>query len=138
MTKSQTSQETVTSRLPADWVAALFAKFQVRYGHKWVSQIDGLEKIAASEWGSHLFGLTGEQIKHGLETWNGDWPPSATEFRKACEGKAVNEFGLDYIPECHRIKNPERLLESDELKAHRREVGKKGVADLKTILKGGK
>lgn len=38
------------------------------------------------EWRQGLAGMTGEQIKRGLETWDGEWPPSLPEFRNACTG----------------------------------------------------
>lgn len=39
------------------------------------------------EWRLELAGLTPEQIAHGLEVWDDDWPPSSPEFRKACKGE---------------------------------------------------
>lgn len=66
------------------WTTQLFKKFQARYGHKWVSAIQGIEELAVTEWSEQLAGLTGDQIKHGLDTWTEDWPPCAPEFRKCC------------------------------------------------------
>jgi len=113
----QSDSQTVLTRLrektsrktdiPTSWVSALFKRFQARYGHRWVSAIDGIEEVAVEEWRNRLSGVTGEQIKHGLESWDGDWPPSSEEFKKACNGRQTNEFGLDYIPECYR-QQPER------------------------------
>lgn len=70
--------------LPKHWIAEIFKKFQARYLHKWTSAIDGLEDYAVKEWSEKLGGITGEQIKRGLESWSEDWPPSADEFRKCC------------------------------------------------------
>lgn len=134
LTNSQRLPET-RDRLPINWVTALFAKFQVRYGHKWISQIDGVEELAVNEWAERLGGLSGEQIKFGLDNWDGDWPPSADEFKKACLNKKTNGFGLDYIPEYHRIKNPERLLESDEVKERRKAAHAKGMTALRDVIK---
>lgn len=65
----------------------IFKRLQARYGTKWVSSIDGVEEEAIVEWGRGLGGLTGEQIKHGLEQWQEDWPPCMSEFVNACKDK---------------------------------------------------
>lgn len=79
---------TTPKAIPQTWIAALFAKLQVRYGHKWSSfhPTDEMASLAMDEWRSGLAGLTGEQIKQGLETWEGEWPPSLPEFKQACIG----------------------------------------------------
>lgn len=78
--------------------------------------------------------MTGKQIKHGLSTWSGDWPPSLTEFRAACTGKSkeLNEFGLNYVPEHCRLPEyrPEKLLSGPEREA-RLERGRAHLATLK-------
>jgi len=85
-------------------VLAIFKKLQARYLHKWTSAIEGIEEEAMREWGRVLKGLTGEQIKCGLDNWSSDWPPAADEFRKACTGG--NGFGLDYVPQYyHKAKD---------------------------------
>jgi hypothetical protein len=68
------------------WVSALFKKLQARYGHKWTSAIDGIERTAVAEWSAGLAGITPEQITVGLAAWSADWPPSMDEFRNACRG----------------------------------------------------
>ena len=125
--------------LPINWISALFLKFQRRYPHKWSSAIDGDEAGTAQEWAEYLAGLTGEQIKHGLESWQEDWPPSAIEFRRVClsEKPKINEFGLDYVPECYReyprITDRARILSSDERNLNR-EKQKEKIKDLKKSL----
>lgn len=122
---------------PKSWVSALFKKIQARYGHKWTSCIDGIEDIAVAEWSETLGGLTGEQIKHGLDTWNGDWPPSAPEFKNACLGKGQNEFGLGYIPEYHREANRvphDKRLSSDERDTKREKARSTYLPKLKEAL----
>jgi len=108
--------------MPKMWVAAIFEKFQARYSHKWTSGIEGIEDTAITEWSNELNGLTGEQVKTGLEAWKGDWPPSAPEFRKACLGTVTNDLGLDYTPPYHREFAPDRLLESDDVKDRRKKL----------------
>ena len=102
-------------RLSEVWVLAIFKKFQARYLHKWTSAIDGIEAEAMSEWSRVLAGLTGDQIKHGLDTWDGEWYPTAGEFRQACLGHQKNGFGLDYVPQMYREEKPTdaKQLETD-------------------------
>jgi hypothetical protein len=38
------------------------------------------------EWAIGLGGMSGEQIRTGLDTWDEPWPPSLSEFRAACRG----------------------------------------------------
>lgn len=73
--------------MPQHWITELFKKFQARYIHKWVSAIQGIEEQAVKEWSEQLSGLTGDEIKRGLDEWTEDWPPSAPEFVKCCKGK---------------------------------------------------
>ena len=85
--------------LPATWTAALFAKLAARYGHRWSSCYpNDLAKIAMVEWGSGLSGLSGEQIRHGLDSWKSDWPPSLPEFRRACTGSNDQHNTAAYKP----------------------------------------
>lgn len=135
-TKSRDRTLQTEEAFPKAWVSALFKKFQSRYGHKWTSTIDGIEDIAVSEWAAGLTGITGEQIKRGLDTWNGDWPPSLNEFKKACAGNGKNDFGLDYVPEYYRKETrPERILESDPDKARRKKAARAGVAAMREAMK---
>jgi len=85
--KPQQNASAAGSALPENWVRALFAKLAVRYGHKWTAQWDGegIMRLALDEWGRGLAGLTAEDMRRGLDSWNGDWPPSLPEFRKACQ-----------------------------------------------------
>ena len=135
------SQEKTSNKtdLPTNWVSALFLKFQRRYPHKWASAIDGDEEGTIKEWANYLAGLTGEQIKHGLESWDEDWPPSAIEFRKCClgEGKKLNEHGLDYVPEYlrERITDKSRLLKS-KTHAERVEIKNNHMTKIKDMLMG--
>jgi hypothetical protein len=124
--------------LPAHWISALFKKFQARYLHKWTSAIEGIEEVAVEEWSQALAGLTGDQLKNGIDSWKGDWPPTAEEFRSACIGKAKNGFGLDYIPECYRdepVIDESKLLSSDQREAAK-EKHKKEWEEMKAKLKG--
>jgi hypothetical protein len=116
----------------------LFEKFQARYLSKWTTALEGIESTAVSEWSQALSGLTGEQIKNGLDNLTDEWPPSAPAFRALCEGKGINGFGLDYVPECYRETKRERLIESDENKEKHRKAYSVGMGGIKSILKRGK
>lgn len=124
------------AKLPELWVLALFKKLQGIYLHKWTSALEGIEDTAISEWQTALGGLSGDQIKKGLDSLSDEWPPSAVGFRALCEGKGINGFGLDYTPECYRERKRERLLESDENKAAHKAAYEKGMSGLKDILSG--
>lgn len=68
------------------WIAKLFGKLHARYGRTWSSQwsTDELQRMAHAEWSARLAGLTGEDIKRGLDTYRGEWPPTVEQFRNAC------------------------------------------------------
>jgi len=40
------------------------------------------------EWLKQLKDMTVDEIGHGLEKWNEDWPPNIIEFKKACKPAA--------------------------------------------------
>ncbi len=104
---------------------------------------DGQLTGSGRTWAASLNDVTHEQIVNGMRACkdSGDkWPPSIPEFVAMCKGKAINEFGLNYIPEYHRkpITNPERILSSDARNAHRKEIADEGVKNLKVALKNRK
>ena len=47
-----------------------------------------LLRLGVGEWANQLEGVTGEQVKHGLDNWAEDWPPSSAEFAKLCKGES--------------------------------------------------
>lgn len=104
LTKSQ-SETSKKTDIPTSWVSALFKHFQVIYGHKFTTIIDGLENLAVQEWSVALEGLTGDQIKSGLRMCgtrkiaNGsqDWPPTPAEFRAMCLPEIVPAIHRDYL-----------------------------------------
>lgn len=137
---SMRSQEETSRKmaLPKHWVSALFKKFQARYLHRWTSAIDGIEEVSVDEWGRKLAGLTGDQIRHGLDSWSGEWPPTADEFRDCCLGKksGMNEYGLNYTPEYYRQpeRRREKLLSNGDRDVRRAKIAA-GMADLKQALR---
>jgi len=73
--------------LREDWVSALFAKIRARYAQQWTSRYptEAEYRLALREWGEVLAKMSGEQIKRGLDHWEGSHPPNAYEFRQACQ-----------------------------------------------------
>lgn len=144
----QPQQEKNGSAITDKTIINLWERMNHIYGHKFSatygeSAVKGNELTAtARTWQTGLRGVTGEQIAAGLHECidcGESWPPALPEFVKMCRGKRVNEFGIDYIPEYHREVNrvsPENRLSSTERDAHRKEVSSKGMADLKSALKG--
>lgn len=102
--------------------------------HKWTSAIEGIEDVATAEWSQALAGLSGDQIKIGLDSLQEDWPPSAITFKALCEGKRANGLGLDYAPPYHSQVKRDRLLDSDENKVKHKAAYEKGMSGLKDIL----
>jgi hypothetical protein len=115
--------------IPTHWISALFKKFQARYGSKWVSAIDGIEELAVTEWAEALSGLTGGDIKRGLDAWDGEWPPSAMEFLRACKPK--NDWRLQAGAMRESMK---ALPEPKERRDRRRKRGKKAIEELKQAM----
>ncbi len=91
--------------------------------------MSGIEEIAVKEWSEALSGLTGEQIKKGLKSWSGEWPPSSQEFRMACEEEKTDKLGPGY-----RESRAERILESDQLKETRKILAKTGVGKMREAI----
>lgn len=66
------------------------------YGHRWTASF-GVSADQDHAWAATLGGLTGVQIAKGLAELaarGDDWPPSAPEFRKLCEGASPELLGL--------------------------------------------
>lgn len=63
---------------------ALFSKFEGIFGNVWTDKFrnERMLELALQEWGIGLYGLSGEQIKRGVDACrtNCKWPPSIAEF----------------------------------------------------------
>ena len=89
--ETKTSQPISTQKFEAnkplrqDWTAAIFKKFALSYGGLWTTRLGTQQQTddMLKEWGRGLHGLTGEEIKHGLDTLP-DMPPSLPAFRRLC------------------------------------------------------
>lgn len=116
-TRSTTSRtETrLNTEFPQTWVSALFKRFQAIYGQKFTSRIDGIEHLAVREWATGLSGLTGRQIKTGIEKCltrklapgKEDWPPTPAEFRSMCLPERLEPIHRSYISLPKPIQDPE-------------------------------
>ncbi len=103
--------------LPKTWISALFKHFQVIYGHKFNSVIDGVEDLAVKKWAEALDGLTGEQIKTGLrmcgtrkiQVGSEDWPPTPAEFRAMCLPEVVPAIHREYVSLPRPAVEPEKI-----------------------------
>jgi hypothetical protein len=102
------------------------------YGARWTASIDGIEADAVREWSRALGDMTPEQIRRGLDSLASDWPPTLPEFKRLCEGRGKNEFGLDYVPAYYRETRHNRLLDQprDE------EAAKEHLAKMRAALRG--
>lgn len=61
--------------------------------------------------------MTGEQIKRGLDTWNGDWPPSLPEFCRACMGHSDNWQHAGPAYKMHKRRLPKPKADPEIVKA---------------------
>lgn len=127
-------------------IVNLWEKMTHLYAHKWASPmgdaaIDADNSLTepAKTWASGLSGITGDQLASGLRGClerEDAWPPTLPEFRGLCLGKGLNEYGLDYTPECYRVSpvSHDKRLSSDE-RDEMRERGKGHSAKLRESLK---
>lgn len=122
--KSTSSADSKTA-LSDKWIAALFRKFAARYMHKWTTAIEGNEVFTMREWADCLAGVTGEQIKNGLQHCDDSWPPSAMQFLKYC----LTEYKEQ------KIEYYKALPESDSAKQHRKAVAAEKMKIIKELVK---
>lgn len=92
--------------------------------------------MAVDEWAQGLGSLTAEQVRRGLDEWEGEWPPSLPEFRSACLGKGRNGWGLDYTPECYRAGTTDRAktLPGPDTQQHRDEALER-IREIRKIIR---
>ena len=74
------------------------------YGHRWTASF-GVSADQSHAWAATLAGLSGAQIASGLAALverGDDWPPSAPDFRKLCEGASPEALGLPSVAAAFR------------------------------------
>ena len=135
-TSSTTSHEKTSKKMavPITWISALFKKFQGRYGTKWVACIEGIEEEAVKEWAEGLYGLTGLQIKKGLDSLDDDWPPSLPAFKKAC-GKVKKHWGHNSGAYVETLSLPKPEIDPEKLEQHREKL-RESVEGFRNATKG--
>lgn len=96
------------------------------YSHKWLSAIDTDEllNLAVEEWSERLHGLTGDDIKRGLDNLTGEWPPTPHQFRELCIGDEKHKTGA------YKPFDKSRALELKPSK----EIARAGMAKAKAML----
>lgn len=116
------------------------------FGHKFTSQFgetpvdaDGELTPTGETWATGLAKFSGEQIAAGLHRClgEGDKWPTLPWFIGMCAKPAVNEFGLNYIPEVYRQRpqrDPKKLLSSDERNAKRLENRRQFIGAMRGVL----
>jgi len=93
-----------------------------------------LLELAIIEWSERLAGLTGEQIKHGLDNLTSAWPPTPHEFKDLC--KRTNQSPEHNTAAYRVLKSPIAIGMSDELRkieADKRRVRLKAIREEANI-----
>ncbi|MEN8251697.1 MAG: hypothetical protein ABFS32_22450 [Bacteroidota bacterium] len=107
-----------------------------RYGNQWANQWDDerVLKMAKAEWYEELKHFDVDDIKRGLDTYRGEFPPNMIQFSEACKADPIP------LPPCYQNweSEPSLLkLESDESKNHRAR-GNLWLQKIRENLKTGK
>jgi len=85
-------------------IVNLFSLFHAKYGNRWVSSYpdDDILRLAVKVWTDELSDFPESWVARGVKKWNGDWPPSLPEFKKACL-PSFDEIGYDIHNEAIRM-----------------------------------
>ena len=105
------------------------------FGHKWTSSHDFSDN---GSWTSFLEDLNGKQFKAGIDAlkdWTESWPPTATDFRNMCLGRARGGEEQNMIAaQQARQAEGEPLLITKQLTDEDIEFGKEQSAALKGLF----
>lgn len=118
--------------LPESRVIRLFARFQAKYTHRWMSAVDDDEVygLAMADWREELSGITDADILVGLGRLPQSWPPTSGEFRALCkpsEQKSEKHNTAAYLP----------FVKQKQLEAPRnKSLAKSKLSEMRRILKG--
>src|SRR5690606_28903373 len=102
--KPSQPEQQQTPKLRQGLLDKLWLKMTEMYGHRWTASF-GVSADQDHAWAATLGGLTGVQIAKGLAELaarGDDWPPSAPEFRKLCEGASPELLGLPSTSAAYR------------------------------------
>ena len=106
------------------------------FGHKWTSSHDFSDN---GSWTSFLEDLNGKQFKAGIDAmkdWTESWPPTATDFRNMCLGRARGGEEQNMISNQQAIQaRSAPLMITKQLSNEEREYGKEQSAILKGLFR---
>ena len=106
------------------------------FGHKWTSSHDFSDN---GSWTSFLEDLNGKQFKAGIDAmkdWTESWPPTATDFRNMCLGRARGGEEQNMISNQQAIQaRSAPLMLTKQLSNEEREYGKEQSAILKGLFR---
>jgi hypothetical protein len=91
--KSSTGPEPISTK----WIESLFARFTAIWPQVWLDITATVDPaILAHEWSLGLAGLSGEEIKRGIDHCRAHsrFPPSIAEFRSACRPGTAEQRAL--------------------------------------------
>jgi len=105
------------------------------FGHKWTSSHDFSDN---GSWTSFLEDLNGKQFKAGIDAlkdWTESWPPTATDFRNMCLGRARGGEEQNMISNQQAIQaRSAPLLITKQLSDEDIEFGKEQAAALRGLF----
>ena len=106
------------------------------FGHKWTSSHDFSDN---GSWTSFLEDLNGKQFKAGIDAmkdWTESWPPTATDFRNMCLGRARGGEEQNMISNQQAIQaRSAPLMLTKQLSNEDREYGKEQSEILKGLFR---
>lgn len=73
--------------LPSEWIDRLFSRLEARYGSGWKAKWATVEiAVLRADWADVLAGLQNRPaaIRYGLDNLPEEFPPTAVQFRTAC------------------------------------------------------
>jgi len=91
---------------------------RLRYGSLWTKSIgDDKADIEAvmKEWRDVLGNISGDEVKHGLDTWDSEFPPNVYQFRTAC--KAMRRQGAHKVYKTLPKPEPDKESARESLNA---------------------
>lgn len=86
MNETLPANQSVSSRIPDSWIDKLFSRFSAMYGRKFADLWSDCNlKDVKAIWAEDLAGLSGEEIKRGLDACKTrTFPPTLPEFVTLC------------------------------------------------------
>lgn len=108
-----TARQSESRDIPAAWVDRLFDRFAAMYGKHWFDLWSDVPMAdVKNAWREDLAGVTGEQIRHGLEhcKTHNKFPPTLPEFVGLCRQFRVDPAHLISLP-APRTEMPDHIRE---------------------------